>query len=218
MTNTTSMTGQELKVELDKLRPQIKDIKQQIKNSSDDTETKDLNGQLTVLQTRKNTLREAFNVTYTKEVSKQRTLRDNVTTMTETVNRLNSKEKMEQQLLRDNITSITSLRETVGSLGLTTAYVKTEEDSDAQGTTGGTREGQTPATMAGSNPSEQQLLEEQDKDKTQTRDADREYGDSGFGLNVTAPKYVNGHDFNHFCNRYMDYLQIQRVGGPPTDR
>ena len=67
------MTGQELKVELDKLRPQIKDIKQQINNPSDDTETEDLNGRLTVLQTRKNTLREAFNVTYTKEVSKQRT-------------------------------------------------------------------------------------------------------------------------------------------------
>ena len=213
MTDTTSMTGQELKVELDKLRPQIKDIKQQINNPSDDTETEDLNGRLTVLQTRKNTLREAFNVTYTKEVSKQRTLMDNVTTMTETVNRLNSKEKMEQQLLRDNITSITSLRETVGSLGLTTAYVKTEEDSDTQGTTGGTREGQTPTAVASSNPSEQQLLEEKDKDKTQIRDADREYGDSGFDLNVTAPEYVNGHDFNHFCNRYMDYLQIQRVGG-----
>ena len=234
MTDTTSMTGQELKLELDKLRPHIKDIKQQINNSSDDTETENLNGRLTVLQTRKNTLREAFNVTYTKEVSEQMTLMDNVTTMTETVNRLNSEEKMEKQLLRDNITLITSLKETVDSL--TTAHVKTEEDSDTQGTTGGTREGQTPAAMTSSIHRDQQLLEDavtalrksldelntakegvdKDKTQTQTRDADREYDDSGFGLKVTAPKYVNGHDFNHFCNQYMDYLLIQRVGGNST--
>lgn len=134
------MTGQELKVELDKLRPQIKDIKQQIKDSDDATVTGDLNGQLTELQTRKDALREAFNVTYAKEVSEQRTLMDDVTTMTETVNRLNSEEKIEQQLLRDNITS---LMETVDNL--TIAQVKTEDDSDTQGATGGIRDGQTPA-------------------------------------------------------------------------
>ena len=46
------MTGQELKVELDKLRPQIKDIKQQINDSSDDTKTEDLNGHRDSKQTK----------------------------------------------------------------------------------------------------------------------------------------------------------------------
>lgn len=65
------MTGQELKNELDKLRFQIKDMKQQINDSSDDTETDSLNEQLTRLQTRKNELREAFNSRYTEEASNQ---------------------------------------------------------------------------------------------------------------------------------------------------
>ena len=71
MTDISNMTGQELKNELDKLRFQIKDMKQQINDSSDDTETDSLNEQLTRLQTRKNELREAFNSRYTEEASNQ---------------------------------------------------------------------------------------------------------------------------------------------------
>ena len=71
MTDISNMTGQELKNELDKLRFQIKDMKQQINDSSDDTETDSVNEQLTRLQTRNNELREAFNSTYTEEAGNQ---------------------------------------------------------------------------------------------------------------------------------------------------